>query len=195
MKPHLKFILIGPAPHILEKKLHITDDWLVCRVGNVFPLSPEMIEATGRRCDYWYPNNLLLKAHPEICLDSDIRKIRITKTGSQFIPKQAKHKWERAWWNLPVLMKELGCMPNRGLRAMIDILSYKPQLLYITGFTFYQGEPYYPGYTTEEHYQHTKEMQGDISDHRQKPQIEFFRRVILPNPAVKVDKKLKEMFV
>lgn len=194
MNKNQKFVLFGPAPHVLEGYFNFPSEYHICRVGNVFPLTQKMKWATGSHTDYWYPANQLLAARPEICFHSGIRYIRITKLGAKYIPKEVMHKWSRTSWQIEKLQKELGCMPNRGLRAMIDILAQDPQELHIIGFTFYQGEPYYPGYTTPEHYEYTKKNQGNLSNHRQDPQIKYFKKKILTHPAVRVDAVMEEMF-
>lgn len=175
-------ILIGPAPHIIEQQINLSTFDVVCRVGDVFPLSNQMIWATSSRCDVWYPANSLLNRKPFICLDPNIKAIRTTKKGAKEIHPDAMHKWQHTTWALDSIMNELGCHPNRGLRAMIDILSQKPKSLYLTGFTFYQSEnPYFDGYTTEEHFERTKITKGDLGAHLQDPQIKYFKKYILPH--------------
>lgn len=188
-------ILIGPAPHILETKLEIPESSVVCRVGAVFPLSAKMIECTTDRCDYWYIANCFLKENPHTCLDPNIKHIRTTKLASTFIPKAARHKWSWAKWDLDKMQKQLKCLPNRGMRAIYDILAQKPKSLHITGITFYLGDPYYKGYATDEHYEETKIRGGDMGPHRQAPQIDFFIRNILTNPVVTIDPKLASLLL
>jgi hypothetical protein len=186
--------LIGPAPHILERVQDLSNFDLVCMVNNMLPISPELARAVGSRCDVWYPANMLLQAKPELCKHPDVKIIRTTKTAAAHIPEPCLYKWSRAKWPLHALMQQLGCMPNRGMRAMIDILSHNPAKLYITGFTFYQGSAYFPGYTTAEYNQYTIQKAGNLGDHLQEPQIDYFKKNILPHPAVEVDWKLKKMF-
>jgi hypothetical protein len=193
MQKNQKFVLFGPAPHVLRRNYRFPAEYHICRVGNVFPLTSDMVHATGSHTDYWYPANQLLLKKQEVCNSRDIRFIRTTKTGSRLIPATAIHKWSRTSWELNNLQNKLGCMPNRGLRAMIDILAQDPIELIIIGITFYHGEPYYEGYTGEEHYQLTKEKRGDLGNHKQDPQIRYFIENILPHPAVKIDDELKRV--
>lgn len=188
--------LIGPAPHILDRIQNFNDYDLVCRVNKTLPVWPSKIrEKTGSRCDVWYPANNLLRQQPWFCELIFVDKIRTTKKGSLLIPEHSRHKFSKAKWDLEGLKAELGCMPNRGLRAMIDILQNKPKELYITGFTFYQGDgAYYEGYSTPEHTKLTAEVAGNLGGHKQEPQIKYFKEKILTHPAVKIDWKIQELF-
>lgn len=179
--------LTGPAPHILREPQDLSRFDIVARVNMMVPMSEALIRATGNRCDVWYPSNQVLERHPELCALPEVKLIRTTSHGAQHIPQAYKHKWSRTGWNLTAIMNEIGCMPNRGLRAMIDILAHNPAELYITGFTFYQAGAYYDGYTSEETNAAHLISGGDMGGHKQKPQIDYFRRHIYKDPRVKLD--------
>lgn len=187
--------LIGPAPHILERVQDFYEYDLVCRVNRMAITTGKISTATGYRCDVWYPANKLLMEHPFICSLHTVTFIRTTKKASVLIPEPRRYKFSQAKWDLEGLKAELGCTPNRGLRAMIDILQNDPKELYITGFTFYQGDgAYYEGYSTPEHTKLTAEVAGNLGGHKQEPQIKYFKEKILTHPAVKIDWKMQELF-
>ena len=187
-----KVALIGPAPHILDRVQDFSGYDIVCRVKGMLPIPIEMIKYTGFRCDVWYPANGFLKKNPDLCLLDEVKFIRCSKKSSNDIPIEVKHKWSRLEYNRKELKEILGATPNRGLIAMIDIVKEQPAELYITGFTFYQGDAYYPGYTTIEGNSNMILMKGNAGNHIQEPQINYFREKILP--FVKVDWKMKQMF-
>lgn len=186
--------LIGPAPHILERQQDFSKYDVVCRVNMMVPITREMLKTTGNRCDVWYPANAVLSAYPELCLSNDVKIIRTTNKGLALIPISCRDKFSKAKWQLEELKKELGCTPNRGLRAIIDILNHRPAELYITGFTFYIGDAYFPGYTNDSHLELTTKKMGNIGGHKQDSQMKYFKEKIIPNPVVKLDWKLKELF-
>ncbi len=184
--------LVGPAPHILDSVQDLSGYDFVCRVNGSIPLSEEMILCTGNRCDVWYPANRMLKVDGNLCLLDEIKIIRTTKKGAVHIPKKAHHKLNLCTSNFSELKRAVNCVPNRGLKAMVDILSETPKELYITGFTFYQFGSYYDGYVSDKDRDHQSKKGGNVGNHKQEPQMEYFKSKILP--FVKVDSKLKEMF-
>lgn len=187
-------VLIGPAPHVIEDRYYFSHADLVCRINRMVPISEEMKRATGDRCDVWFPANALLQSDPDLCGLNCIKKIRCSSKGAIHIPKMFMHKWSKSNSIHDKLSRDVGCLPNKGLKAMVDILLDQPQLLYIIGFTFYQGVAYYPGYTNDQDNDlHTKRM-GDIGRHVQEGQIRYFKEKILPLPNVKVDPVMMKMF-
>lgn len=181
-------ILIGPAGHITKKIIDTDPFDIVARVGAIFPISEALAKSTGTRCDFWYPANSYLDRYPEICADPHIQKIRITKTGARFIPEQYRHKWSPTTWPITQLIKVLGCYPNRGLRAMIDILNGDPAQLHIVGFTFYQSkQPYFIGYCNSQNQERIRQTRGDVGKHKQAPQIQYFKKHILPHVSTDIE--------
>jgi hypothetical protein len=187
-------VLIGPAPHVIESSYDFRHYDIVCRINRMVPIPEEMKKATGDRCDVWFPANQLLRNEPSLCGLSCIKTIRCSQKASEIIPKDFRYKWSKSNILHDELSKAVGCLPNRGLKAMVDILKDQPTMLFIVGFTFYQGGAYYPGYTNDQDNERHKNNAGNIGRHVQEGQIRYFKEKILPSPNVWVDSVMMKMF-
>ena len=187
-----RVVLVGPAPHIVDRVQDLSGYDLVCRVGLRPPLSDEIKKCTSDRFDVWFPANQLLRLYPKMCLADELKIIRTSQKCTGLIPLSARNKISYINTDTSKLRKDVECCPNRGLKAMIDILSEDPAELYVTGLTFYLDGAYYNGYSSDkDNAEHTKKR-GNIGNHKQEPQIEYFKKYIMPH--IKMDWKLKELF-
>lgn len=179
-------VVTGSAPHITESVQDLSGFDLVCRINGQIPLSEELEKATGPRCDVWYPANRFLKLHPDVCEFTPV--IRTTRKGAGLVPDKYQHKVSYMNPHFGGLKKKLGCIPNRGLRAVVDILADKPKRLYVTGMTFFQTGVHYKG-----HYPYMElnpEAKGDEAGHLQAPQIAYFKSLM---DKIEVDDVMKEV--
>lgn len=185
-----RIVLTAPAPHIVEEKQDLSRYDYVCRLNAMIPLSERLKEATGERIDVWFPSNKLLREKPELCELPKI--IRTSKKGGELIPKQYFHKVSYMNNHHDRLKAIIGCVPNRGLRAIIDILKDKPKELYITGLTFYKTGGYFEDYTYfKDSNEKTVLSKGNMGGHLQEPQFEYFLKNIVP--FVTMDKVLEDL--
>ena len=153
----------------------------------MIPVPAHIAAATTTRTDVWYVGSGFLKMAPELCAIPKI--IRVTASQKEFIPARYHHKisWMNPQYNR--LKNAVQCGPNRGMRAMVDILDSSPELFYIAGITFYKTKNYYDGYGHG--YVTPVESDGNTVAHKQEPQFEYFVKKIYP--FVKTDEVLNEI--
>lgn len=181
--------ITGPAPHIITNAFDASQFDIIVRLNLMIPLQADVIQATSNRCDVWYPANTLLRKRPDLCFENDVKVIRISAKGAKAIPAKALHKV--SYMNkLSHLRMHVKSTPNRGIKAIADIILDKPKLLYITGFTFYTDGSYYPSYCSSETHLHQSTTKGNIGGHDQEEQLRYFQRFIAPLPFVKTDEIL-----
>jgi hypothetical protein len=189
-------VLVGPAPHILERKQDFSKFDYLCRVNDMVPLTKQMIKATGDRVDVLYARRRIIKNKPHLCDYAPI--VFTTDKGVDHCPAQWKSKVH--YYTCPLVKenrnchieKELGCLPNTGFRAMVDILYQEPKLFYLTGFTFYHGKTHYEGYGRgTKHKERHQKQGGEIGRHKQEPQFQYFKKNIAP--YVEMDAELKSL--
>lgn len=196
-----KVFLIGPAAYIKDMKYDVTDYDLVCVVNNMFPLSDFLRNIGITRADVVFLANGVIESKIHQFYVNDFKWLRIRKEGLKFIPEELKEKI--CMMNMQGFLKlKTGKVLNRGLRAMWDIIKDRPKELYVSGFTFYQDEPYYKGYTSDKYLIFHRENKGNFEDgHQQEPQIKFFLKYIFSLPFMKYDdyfltlvEKLKQQY-
>jgi hypothetical protein len=184
--------LTGPAPSVLEQQLYPGKDDLVVRLNKMVPLSDELKAATSDRCDVWYPANVLLSKDPFLCLLPEVKKIRISTKAAELVPASAKHKVS-IMNPFTDLGKYVKGTPNRGIKAIADIIVERPEKLFISGFSFYTGEPYYRGYLPEQQMEAIASKKGNIGGHIQQEQLLYMKRVVAKLPFVVLDDFLKHL--
>ena len=182
-----KVCLLGPAPHIAEVKHDYSQYDFICRVNAMIPVPELVAVATTNRTDVWYTCYMLLKKYPELCAIPGV--LRITQGQKEFVPQKFQKKISLMNPHFNRLKAAVGCTPNRGMRAMVDILDSKPKLLYVSGITFYKGKSYYEGYGGG--LIAAKETDGNTNAHKQDPQFQYFIKHIYP--FIKTDSVLKEI--
>lgn len=177
-----KVILIGPSPYILKQKYDVNNYDYVCMVNNMFPPINEKLKEIGiTRCDIIFWCNALVRKRSQelIKYKNEFKYLRMREEVYEYIPEEIRDKisyMNKQGW----LKKTVDCRPNRGIRAMWDILRENPKELYITGFTFYlEEEIYYDGYAEQKTVDFHKKTKGYNSGHDQNKQINFFKKYIL----------------
>lgn len=186
--------LLGPAPHIIERVQSFDEYDLVCRINTAVHMPNELVAATGPRCDVWYASDKMVKNHPDYAHYEYVQYLRAGRSRKQYLTPLAKSKFSEMHGFLSWARKLMKCEPNRGMKAIIDILLDKPQLLYITGFTFYQSEKvYYPGYSSPQGEKRNATKRGDVGRHLQQPQLKYFCEKVFPQKNVRVDTELLEV--
>lgn len=193
--------IIGPAPiqGCQAERIQACD--IVVRLNHALPIPPEIAKKTTSRCDVLYTWR---KVRPTEQWDS-LLQIRL-KTDALF--KEDFQNWHRRQdyerlkekvaliepEHFYGLAKKIGCRPNTGLCAIVEILADQPASLYVTGITFFQNGPaYYDGYLPEDMNEKITASGGNVGKHEQKPQLDYFVREIYPNPTVECSPELDEI--
>lgn len=165
-------VVVGGAAYLDHLQQDYSSYDVVCRV-NYMIMASRLVNSNLNtdRCDVWYPANAVISMHPMLCAIPNV--IRTRYKGIDLVPDRYKNKCSLMVNNLEELSKEVNCLPNRGLRAIVDVLSCQPKVLAVTGFTFYRDVGHVEGY-----YGSTPEqVDGDTGKHLQAPQIEYFDRI------------------
>jgi len=195
--------LIGPAPIEEDARDIVQSCDIVVRLNHALPIPPEVSAKTTDRTDVLY---VWRQVKPLKCWDA-VGHIRM-KTDALFAddfrdsPNFERYRAikERVSVMDPLhfygLAATLGCRPNTGLCAIDEIVADEPEYLYITGITFYRGGPaYHDGYVDQNLADRITSRRGNMGKHRQDPQVEYFRRHILPLPFVEVSETLDRVLV
>jgi len=151
--------LVGSGPSVLDNKIGFIDSHdIVVRVSNY-----KLYEETGIRTDvhYSFYGSSITKSQHELikdgvylcmckCPDSQpihtdwhVRNNKIKGIDFRYIYQQRKN-----WWFCPTyiptdeeFLKQFKLLnnhvPTTGFSAILDILSYNPKSLYLTGFDFF----------------------------------------------------------
>lgn len=151
--------LVGSGPGALENQRGIVDSHdVVCRVNN-----NKLFPGTGYRTDvhYSYYGNAIRKSHLELKREG-VNLVMCKCPNAQFIESEWHRKngkmngvdfrWiyeKRAdWWFCPTYVPTVedfmakfellgGHVPTTGFSALLDILSFEPQHVFLTGFDFF----------------------------------------------------------
>lgn len=171
-----KVCLIGAAPYITERMQseYINSFDTVCRINWALPLTKELKKSTGDRCDvlYIYPKVQPHKSwkNVEVRLKTlnHHKYVRLKEKNKKFNIRKIP---DNTYYNIE---KVAGCVPNMGILAMEDILKSKPKELYVTGFSFYEGEEvFYDGYKNP-HAKIVRSKKGNVYGHDQKKLKKYF---------------------
>jgi hypothetical protein len=191
-----KVILIGGAANVDVDDISEFD--LIVRVNFGFPVPESLVEKTTEKCDvlYLYYGVPRTKKWEEV----DLIKLRIRQSRrDKWYTVQTKYKniWNKLYifdhFELKDINDDIGCNVNTGLLAMIDILKDNPELLYITGISFYQTPYRYDYAQKSDQKANIYRNKGTIYDHDQDLQIKYFMDNIYHLPNVKVDSTLKKI--
>jgi len=190
--------LVGPAPHILDRVQDLSGFDYVVRTNTAIAMPPEVVAATGPRCDVLYLavfKGWMRKASAM----ARVQEFRVKNTQLWHSTPQI-HDVLMPWKDRVSIIDsdmerwltaQVGCDPNVGLIAMVDILHERPSRLYLTGFTFFQGVSHYPGYRNGVFSESLTKTKGETPLHRQQPQFDFFLEHI--RPLVEVDDTLNQI--
>ncbi|MEE8594081.1 MAG: glycosyltransferase family 29 protein [Candidatus Bipolaricaulota bacterium] len=195
--------LVGPASTIAGSRQGDRIDGYdrVIRLNHALPIPPHMIEDIGERTDVLY-HHLNLE-HPRV---PPLKEFTAILLGSvrwicctfPYLPGLQSSEWIDAvraelHGRLPFraaslrhyswLRATMRTSPNGGISAIQDLLRFKIDKLYITGFSFFQTNSfYYDGY------------QGmGPGAHGQQPQIEQVRRWVQRDSRIHMDKAARRI--
>lgn len=189
--------LIGPAPIEKDYREIIESCDIVVRINDALPIRPDVEAKTGKRCDVLY---VWRKVRPNAAW-YPLKQIRL-KPDAIFAEDWVKERHEKFRERLALIDPEffyglsaaLCTRVNTGMTAIAEIASHKPEMLFITGITFYQGAvAYHHGYVSEVLNRKISARRGNLAKHRQKPQLSYFVRKIYPLPFVKCDDVLEDI--
>lgn len=199
-----KVVVVGPAPSIIGSNQgeEIDSYDIVVRINKALPIPENLKQDIGNKTNVLFnclnisPDNggylhipmLMQKldwiASPYAAVppfDGDIRRFndQLADRIPFFIPDIS--------WYLNI-EKEMGTRPNSGILAILCCANFEPSELYVTGFTFFKGG-YYKEYRqlNEQQVMHRMAQHGN---HRQEPQIEFFKKYVATKSFIKMDKDL-----
>ena len=199
--------IVGPAPSIIgsDQKDLIESYDTVVRLNKSVPVPVSRIPDIGSRTDIYYhcmsqlPENggaidfaylqnaieFIASPYPNIVpFNRDISQFNQMNQGrlkTHIINKAMFLKFS----------KEMNTRPNSGICAIIDLLSFDIEELYITGFTFFKG-----GYDKTYRNQSEEQVMALINRykvHEVEPQINYLRKLFESDPRLKGDKKLMEI--
>lgn len=168
-----RIALVGSGPGVLDNAPGFVDGHeVVVRVNNY-----KLSDAAGRRCDVYYSffGNSVRKRSDELVADG-VRLCICKCPNGRFIKSswhvmngkmagidfRAIYARRRGWWfcptyvpTVPEFMRGFDLLgrhvPTTGFAALIDVLSYAPYSVYMTGFDFFESmlhnvdEPWKPG--------------------------------------------------
>ena len=192
-----RIAIIGPAPIEKDYREIIESCDIVVRINDSLPIRPSVAAVTGSRCDVLY---IWRKVRPNTGW-YPVKQFRL-KPDAIFAPDWEKERHEKFRERIALVDPEffyglsaaLKTRVNTGMVAICEIASHRPELLFITGITFYQTPvAYHRGYVSEVLNQKISAKRGNMARHSQKPQLSYFVRKIYPLPFVKCDDVLDEI--
>lgn len=199
--------IVGPAPSVIGSKQgeEIDSYDIIVRINKALPIPENLKSDIGSKTNVLFnclntsPDNggylhipMLIQeldwiASPYAAIrpfDEDIRRFNNQLSGRLpfFVPETS--------WYLNIA-NEMGTRPNSGVLAILNCVNFEPSELYITGFTFFKGG-YYKEYRQLNEQQVMSRM-AQHGNHKQEPQIEYFKKYIAKKPFIKMDKALIEV--
>jgi len=201
--------LVGPAESILDtNKGHVIDKFdIIVRLNKTIPVPEKLKKDIGSRVDVVY-NSLNTSDFPgENNLNTKLYK----KNGVNFVCssypfnhaifhddiKNYVHKYK---FDIPLKVmndtkfhnfeKLLGTRPYTGTCAIMDLLSYPIQYLYITGLDFYHTK-YYNEYRIMSKGSQKYTKNNNI--HKAKPQLEYLRNISFVDNRIILDEFLDKL--
>lgn len=154
--------IVGSGPGVLDNKPGFIDGHeVVVRVNNYQIRAP----ATGRRTDIFYSffGNSIRKTVAELkrdgvflcmskCPDAKVMESQWhARNGRDHgVDFRTIYEQRRAWWFCPTYVPAVqgfmhhfdmlgGHVPTTGFAAILDVLSFKPESVYLTGFDFFSS--------------------------------------------------------
>lgn len=202
-----RVVIVGPAPSIIgsQQGKSIDDYDVVVRINKALPVPKTLYSDIGSKTDVLYnclnpapdcggPHEIDLWArstkwvcspYPEIYpFDKDIRSF-----NSKFNNEFNFRIFDKSYYQ--ELVSKLNCRPNSGILAILDILSFNPKEVYVTGFTFFRGG-FYKEYRNITEEQINNKM-SKVGAHKQEPQINLVKEIYKSDSRFRVDSSLKEI--
>jgi FkbM family methyltransferase len=210
--------LIGPAPHVGEvNKGEIVDAYdLVFRI-NRYRANPDQFGSIGRRCDglihcvsetdvtggaisevlFTADRPMVLFTYP-LLADSNVPSTFREHYGNLYNYKRIFEKYAGQFdFLIPEdssylsLEAALNSRPNTGFTGILRLLSMSPEVLYVSGFTFFVGG-YDQTYRQESEAVVMHKM-ATHGFHDQQAQLDYFVTNVVHEPTLRCDQKLLEI--
>jgi len=218
-----KICLVGPSPHLIGSKSRdlIESFDLIVRLNVALPVPVERYDDIGKRTDilynclsehidnggkidfkYWSENiQWLASPYPKHGVFKKQMEIFENKNAKTEYPLKAHFIDTNFYIQLE---RDLGCRPNSGFAAIMDLLNHDIEELYVTGITFFQGG-YDPKYRPKiegvvvKDAKHSEILVNNRmnkhGNHRQKPQIEYMKKVFVTNNKLKGDEQFTKILM
>lgn len=213
-----RIAFVGPASHLTNSKSgKLIDSYdIVVRPGQLFKIPKNKTEDIGSRTD------IMCHSFNSLERKEALKHIEFTKNlkyiicsmisgkeigeHNEFFPKLGApvHNVDDRY--LLKIWEEVGTTLNCGFAAILILLNYDIKELYVTGISFYNmgkfGKIYYDDYmdnvigssvmkNVNNRIATEKDARADL--HNQKPQIEYFRKLVRENSElITLDKYLRE---
>jgi hypothetical protein len=216
-----RVILVGPAPHLVDsnQKEFIESFDVIVRLNVALPVSPDRYKDIGERTDILYnclsenkedggKTNLDLWSKTIKWLGVPYPKWGVFKRQMENFekkitvsPKKVNYSYIDTQYYIKI-ENELGCRPNTGFCAMMDLLNYDIKELYVTGITFFKGgyDPSYRGsidgikVLDKNHSESlVHKRMNKAGNHRQQPQIDYMKKVFASNNKLKGDAEFEKI--
>ena len=203
-----RVVVVGPAPSIVgsKQKAKIDGYDIVVRINKAVPVPEAMKADVGTRTTILYnclntdPENGG-KLDPKVLKQAGVSHVRCPYPEkppfARDIEKARKMKWgpiKLSWTSIGTYdnwEKGMESRPNSGICAILDLLSYPIEELYITGFTFFKGG-YYSAYRNMNEAQVHARM-DKAGNHNQEKQLKFMQTKLLADKRVVMDRALTEI--
>lgn len=169
-----KVAIIGPAPTISISEDQEFD--VLCFAGNYYRALPSLnkkglqidILYLGPRTTRWLFRTGYVEKKTIITEPSFQIEIPSYQSNVRFLNFDFEEK-----------CKEIGCNLYTGMSAIVDVLSYDPESLYVTGFTFYHGEKIYiDRYAEGSDEELMMQCRGNLAGHNRGIQFDYFKKNI-----------------
>lgn len=204
-----RVVIVGPAPSVVgSNQGTIIDSYdIVVRLNKALPIPHGLKNDIGTRTDVLYN---CMNPSPEC--GGEIKTDILTENGVKFLvapyPPTTGYRFGADIENylklngqkVPFchfdqklfadLLKEIK-LPNTGISAIIDLLSFNIKELYITGFTFFKGGymKEYRGYNEQQ----VLQRMAKYNLHDQDKQLAYMKTILPNEPRVKMDNALNAL--
>ncbi len=199
-------VIVGPSKSLIGRGtgLQIDNFDTVVRLNKSVPLNKSLSVDIGSRTDILY-HCLDEPRKSKVNVDDYIKdelkyivcsypKLSYTKSNINYFARINKDRIPFMATDLKVfneLQDELKTRPNTGLLALVDLLGYDINRLYITGFCFYR-HAYYAGYSNMPESQHKRALESPAHDHE--IQMKYWAKLYKEDKRIVIDAVLKGIF-
>jgi GT2 family glycosyltransferase len=201
--------IVGPAPHIVGSKQKSKIDGYdeVVRINKALPIPIELKEDVGTKTTILYnclnpsiecggpymPETwknegckwIVCPYPPVKPFDADIARYIQTPQNDLIDFRTIDTRYYNTIFN------SMKTRPNSGFLAILDVLSYPFEEIYVTGFSFFKGG-YYSQYR-EKNEKQVMDFMAKGCGHQQTPQIEMMKHLYATDKRLKVDDYLHEL--
>lgn len=199
-------VMVGPSQSLIGSDMGPTIDEFdtVVRLNKSVPLNKALASDIGSRTDILYhclDEPKKSKVNVDDYLEDRVKyvvssypKLSYTVPNINYFTRINKDRIPFMVTDLGVfneIQDEIGTRPNTGLLALVDLLGYDINKLYITGFCFYKYL-YYDGYSDMPEIQHKRALESPAHDH--KKQMQYWVKLYKEDKRIILDKVLKDIF-